>query len=61
MHGQTLKYQTQFITSRKFLSDLNRIFTFSTDFHKVPTKKFQENPSSIDCRADICRQTEGQA
>jgi len=55
------QYQTQFMTSRQCLSDLNRISTFSTDFHEVPTIKFHENQSSIDNRADICRQTEGQA
>jgi len=49
------EYQTQFMTSREFLSDLNRILIFSTDFHEVPTIKFHENPSSSDSRADICR------
>jgi hypothetical protein len=40
-----------------FLSDLNQIWIFSTDFIKVPNIKFHGNPSS-GSRGDICGRME---
>jgi hypothetical protein len=42
-----------------YLFDFNQIWTFSTDFTKVPNIKFKVNPSS-GSRVDKCGQTDGQ-
>ena len=40
-----------------FLSDLNQIWIFSTDFEKYSNTKVRENPSSV-TRSDPRRQTD---